>query len=109
MSFFLTTGSTVTCPHGGQAILVTSNTIAVLPPGPILLLTDLHPIAGCTFAPGAVPTPCLMIRWLTGTLQSSLNGIPFLLDSSVGMCLNPAGLPQGLPIVVQTQTEAAGV
>ncbi len=109
MSFFLTTSSTVMCPHGGQAILVTSNTIAVLPPGPILLLTDLHPIAGCPFVAGVVPSPCLMIRWLTGTLQSNLYGIPFLLDSSVGLCLNPAGLPQGTAIVVQTQTEAQGV
>jgi hypothetical protein len=108
MSSFLTTSSTVMCPHRGMAILVTSNTIAVLPPGPILLLTDLHPIAGCTFAPGGVPSPCLSIRWLTGTLQSTINGIPALLDSSVGLCLNVAGLPQGTAVVVQTQSEAVG-
>jgi hypothetical protein len=109
MSYFLTTGSSVICPHGGQAILVTSNTIAMLPPGPILMLTDIHPIGGCPFAPGGVPLPCLMIRWLTGTLLTTLNGIPLLLDNSVGMCLNAAGVPQGMPIIVQTQTEAAGI
>ncbi len=109
MSFFLTTGSTVICPHGGMAILVTSNTIAVLPPGPILMLTDIHPIGGCAFAPGGVPLPCLSIRWLTGTLHSTINGVPALLDNSVGLCLNAAGAPQGTAIVVQTQTEAVGI
>jgi len=109
MSFFLTPASTVMCPHGGQALLSTTNTQVVLPSGPLLLLTDVHPIAGCTFAPGGVPLPCLSIRWLTGSLQSTVNGVPALLDSSVGLCLNPAQAPQGLAIVVQTQTEASGV
>lgn len=109
MSFFLTPASTVMCPHGGQAILFTSNVQALLPSGPILLMSDVHPIAGCAFAPGGVPLPCLTIRWLTGSLQSAIHGVPALLDSSVGLCLNAAQVPQGTAIVVQTQTEATGV
>ena len=110
MSFFLTTLSTVTCPHGGVAILTTSNTQALLASGEaILLLTDQHFIVGCGFNVASVPSPCLTIQWLTGSLQSLINGVPCLLDNSVGLCLNPAGLPQGMPIVAQTQTQASGI
>ena len=44
---FLTTTSTVVCPHFGNALLTTSNTQALVDNSPILLLTDLHTIAGC--------------------------------------------------------------
>ena len=88
MSPLLTTTSTVICPHAGQAILTTSDTQAFVDGAPVLLITDLHPIAGCTFAPG---------------------GVPALLQTSVGLCLNAFQAPQGPAIVVQTQTKAMGV
>ncbi|MCE4555806.1 hypothetical protein [Pelomonas cellulosilytica] len=109
MSFFLTPASSVMCPHGGQAVLFTSNTQALLPSGPVLLMTDVHPVVGCTFAPGGVPLPCVTIQWLTGSLQSTINGVPALMDNSVGLCLNPSSVPQGTAIVVQTQTQASGL
>ncbi len=105
----LTAASTVMCPHGGSAILTTANSQALVLGAPVLLLTDLHAIAGCAFAPGGVPTPCLTIQWLTGTTQAAIGGVPALLQSSVGLCLNPAQVPQGTAIVVQTQTQAMAV
>ncbi len=109
MSPLLTTASTVMCPHFGMAHLTTANTQAVVAGAPVLLLTDLHTISGCTFAPGSVPSPCLTIRWLTGGTQSKINNVPALLQTSVGLCLNAAQVPQGPAIVVQTQTQAMGV
>ena len=109
MSPFLTTASTVMCPHLGQAVLTTSNTQALVAGAPVLLLTDLHPIVGCSFAPGGVPLPCLTIRWLTGATQSLIDNVPALLQNSVGLCLNAAQVPQGTAIVVQTQTQGLGV
>jgi hypothetical protein len=106
---FLTTTSTVVCPHFGNAILTTSNTQALVENAPILLLTDLHTIAGCTFAPGGVPSPCVTIRWVTGAVQSKINQIPALLQTSVGMCLNALQAPQGTAVVVQTQARALGI
>lgn len=105
----LTTTSTVMCPHFGQAILSTSNTQAVVDGAPVLLLTDRHTIAGCSFAPGGVSSPCLQIQWLTGGTQSKIQNVPALLQTSVGLCLNAFQVPQGTAIVVQTQSKALGV
>jgi hypothetical protein len=107
MTPILTTTSTVMCPHGGMAQLVTSNTEATVDGSPALLLSDLHPIAGCAFAPSA-PSPCLTVRWVTGALQTSVRGVPVLLQTSVGLCLNAAQAPQGTAIVAQVQQRALG-
>jgi|SRR5687767_10668104 hypothetical protein len=105
----LTTASTVTCPHAGQAVLVTSNTLSQIDGAPVLLQSDVHPIAGCTFAPGGVPTPCLIIQWVTGSLLMRIYGIPVLLQTSVGICYNAAQVPQGVAIVVQTQQKGRAI
>ena len=109
MSPMLTTTSTVMCPHAGQAILTTSDTQALVDGAPVLLLTDQHAIAGCAFAPGGVLSPCVTIQWVTGATQSLIGGVPALLQTSVGLCLNALQVPQGPAIVVQTQTRAMGV
>jgi hypothetical protein len=38
-----------------------------------------------------------------------LHGVGFLLQSSVGVCYNALQAPQGVAIVVQTQTRAMGI
>jgi hypothetical protein len=103
----LTTTSTVMCPHGGMAQLITSNTEAQIDGAFALLLTDVHPIAGCPFAP-VVPSPCVSIRWVTGAVQTKLHEVPVLLQTSVGLCLNAAQAPQGPAVVVQVQQRALG-
>jgi hypothetical protein len=103
----LTTTSTVMCPHGGMALLITSNTEAQIDGAFALLLTDVHPIVGCPFAPVA-PSPCVSIRWVTGAVQTKLHEVPVLLQTSVGLCLNAAQAPQGPAVVVQVQQRALG-
>ena len=105
----LTTTSTVMCPHAGQATLITSNTLAQIDGAPALLQTDMHPIAGCTFAPGGVYTPCVVIRWSTGATMTRIYGVPVLLQNSVGVCYNAAQAPQGVAVVVQTQQKGRGI
>lgn len=104
----LTTTSTVMCPHGGMAQLITSNTEALVDGAPMLLQTDLHPIVGCPFTPVAY-SPCVSIRWLTAATQTALHNVPVLLQTSVGLCLNAAQVPQGTAIVVQVQQKAKGI
>ncbi len=108
MAPLLTTTSTVMCPHAGQALLLPSQTQALVRGSPVLLQTERHPIVGCVFAPGGVPSPCVSIQWVTAALQAKVNQIPVLLQTSVGLCLNALQAPQGTAIVVQTQTEALG-
>lgn len=104
----LTTTSTVTCPHGGQAQLITTNTEASIDGAPVLLQTDMHPIIGCPFTPVAY-SPCVLIRWITAATQTSIHNVPVLLQTSVGLCLNAAQAPQGTAIVVQTQQKGKGI
>ena len=95
----LTTASTVTCPHLGQAVLLTSNTLARIAGAAALLMTDLHVVTGCTSTP-----PCVLIAWSSGASQAKLNGIPLLLQTSIGTCYNSSLIPQGLAVVAQTQS-----
>ena len=104
----LTTTSTVMCPHGGMAQLFSSNSEALIDGAPALLQTDVHPIVGCPFTP-AVYSPCLTIRWVTAATQTSVRNVPVLLQSSVGLCLNAAQVPQGVTLVVQVQQRAQGM
>src|SRR5512146_2314325 len=105
----LTTASVVMCPHAGLAQLVTSDTDALIEGAPALLQSDVHPIAGCTFAPGGVYTPCVIIRWVTAATRTAVHGVPVLLQNSVGLCLNAAQAPQGTAIVVMVQQQAKGI
>ena len=104
----LTTTSTVMCPHGGQALLLTTNTEALIDGAPALLQTDVHPIIGCPFTPVAY-SPCVTIRWITAATQTSIRNVPVLLQTSVGLCLNAAQAPQGIAIVVQVQQRGKGM
>ena len=104
----LTTTSTVMCPHGGMAQLLTTNTEALIDGAPALLQTDLHAVVGCPFTPVAY-SPCVLIRWVTAATQTSVRSVPVLLQTSVGLCLNAAQVPQGTAIVVQVQQKAKGI
>ena len=103
----LTTTSTVMCPHGGMAQLLTTDTEMLIDGAPALLQTDVHPIVGCPFTPVAY-SPCVSVRWVTGATQTSVHDVPVLLQTSVGLCLNAAQAPQGTAIVVQVQQTAKG-
>jgi len=100
----LTTSSTVTCPHLGTAVLQTTNTVARIAGAPALLVTDLHAVKGCTSTP-----PCVLIAWSAPATQAKVNGIPLLLQTSIGTCFNAFLSPQGVAIVVQTQTSGRGI
>ena len=104
----LTTTSTVMCPHAGQVQLVTSDTIASVQGAPMLLVSDTHPVVGCTFAPGGVYTPCVTVRWSAPAMMTKVNNIPVLLQTSIGLCLNSAQAPQGVAIIAQVQQLALG-
>jgi hypothetical protein len=74
----------------------------------VLLQTDMHPVVGCPFVPVA-PSPCVLIQWVSGATQVSIRGTPVLLQTSVGLCLNAFGAPQGPAVVACTQQKAKGI
>jgi hypothetical protein len=102
----LTIASTIQCPHGGMAVLITSNT-RVSAGGPLVLLeSDIHPVVGCPFTIGPKYSPCVRIEWSAGTTKVTVQGIKTLVQSSIGKCISPEGAPQGVAIIVSTQTKA---
>ena len=75
---------------------------------PPLLVDDLVSIAGCPFNVSGAPSPCLRLQWLMPATRVQVEGAPVLLSSSVALCLNAAGGPQGTAIVSGFQTKVRG-
>lgn len=103
----LTSGSTVLCPHGGQATLITSNSKVLADGQPVLLENDIHPVVGCPLIIILKPSPCIRIEWTAGTTKMSVDGTPALVMTSVGKCINAEGGTQGVGIVANTQFKAS--
>ena len=98
----LTSAATMLCPHGGQIQVVPANTRAK---GDAYLLTqsDTFTIAGCVFTlPPAVPSPCLTVQWIVADTRVKA-GSATLSQTSSGLCLSGANVPQGPVGIVVTQ------
>jgi Na+-translocating ferredoxin:NAD+ oxidoreductase RNF subunit RnfB len=100
----LTTASQIQCPHGGQATLTTSNVNAKAGAA-MLLETDIHIVAGCSFCIGPNPSPCMQIQWSAGATKVKAGGTAVLTSSSVGKCYSAANVPQGVATVANTQSQ----
>jgi hypothetical protein len=106
---YLTTASTIICPHGGQAQLLTANTRVTAIGAQVLLESDVHPVVGCPFTVGPKYSPCVRIEWAAAAAtKSTVNGTAPLVQSSIGKCLNVEGAPQGVAIIVNTQPKGFG-
>lgn len=106
----LTITSTIMCPHGGQVILSTANSRVFAEGAPVLLESDIHSVAGCPFTlPGPKPSPCIRVEWALGTSKVSINGTPALTQSSIGTCYSPENAPQGVALIINTQTKGSGL
>lgn len=101
----LTTSSTITCTHGGRAILLTANVKVTVDGARALLESDIHPVLGCGFTVGTKYSPCIRIEWKAGAAKVTINGTKVLLRSSIGKCINAEGAPQGLALIKNTQTK----
>jgi hypothetical protein len=102
--FLFHVGAVALCPHGGPINTVSSNARVLVNGMPVATMADQYLIAGCAFTiPPAVPSPCLRVQWLVPAVRVLVNGVPPILNTSVGLCLSPAQAPQGPPIVTTTQ------
>ncbi|WP_026731135.1 hypothetical protein [Fischerella sp. PCC 9605] len=103
----LTIKSKIICPHGGQAILFTKNTKVFADGTPVLLETDIHPVAGCPFTVGTKYSPCVRIEWSAGGEKVTVNGTAVLVKTSIGKCINAEGATQGIATIVNTQIKVS--
>ncbi|MEV7084828.1 hypothetical protein AB0O07_02800 [Streptomyces sp. NPDC093085] len=101
----ITTGSTISCPHGGRVAAVSgtaSGATGVRVDGALLPAPgDAFRVTGCPHTVGGVPDPCLSVRWMPVRSKGVVlvDGEPLLSDATAALCLNAALVPQGAPAV----------
>jgi len=109
MPAFLTTASSMMCPHGGTVMAIPSSASAQAGGAPMLTATDTFTIVGCAFNISAVPSPCVSVQWVQPATKSTRGGAPTLTMASVGLCLAATQAPQGPVVIASTQTQASGM
>jgi hypothetical protein len=107
--FLFHLGAPAICPHGGQITVVPSNTRVLVSGQPVATLADLCTVAGCAFAVGTKPQPCVKVQWLVPATRVLVNGQPALLQTSTGICQSAEQIPQGPPTILSTQPRVSGI
>jgi hypothetical protein len=98
MPALLTVASTLMCPHGGVVTATPASSHATAG-APILSGADTFVIAGCAFAPGGVPSPCVSVNWVQTVTKVKHGGNLALSEASVGLCLAGTQAPQGTVLI----------
>jgi hypothetical protein len=81
----------VFCEHGGQARPLLRNPRVSAGGRPIVTLTCVYAIAGCTLPPPPAGNgPCATATWLTAATRVTAGGLPVLLRTSQAQCV-PTG------------------
>jgi hypothetical protein len=106
MPSLLDTNATILCPHGGSVTAIAGNFRVKTSQAPVVTLTDQFLVSGCAFAPSGVPSPCLQVMWFVGANRVTVGHLLPLVQSSTGMCISAAGIPQGPPMIVMSQIRA---
>ena len=106
-------GATITCPHGGQASIVSSNQRVKAMGAWIALLNDTTTVAGCPFqvpaGPTTKPQPCVKVQWLVPAARVKVMGQFVLVQSSSGLCQSAEQIPGGPPSIAVTQMRVKGM
>jgi len=108
MAFILDSGVQGQCPHGGMVQFTPGSTKVGLSGKAALRVADTTTIAGCAFNVSGAPSPCMRVTWMMPAMRVAVEGSPVLLSSSIGLCVNAAGAPQGPASLsgYQTKVEA---
>ena len=109
MAGLLNTSSTLMCPHGGTVSAISSNTKTKAGGSYVLRSSDTFTIAGCPFALGPTPHPCVQVRWVQTSLKSKVVSDSTLTASSVGLCVAADQAVQGTVLIQTTQSQVSGL
>lgn len=68
----------------------------------LLVQTDLGVATGCPFTlPNGTPSPCVQVRFLSGSTRVRASGVPVLIQTASTLCLAATQAPQG-PAIIPT-------
>jgi hypothetical protein len=112
MSFLLNTSSQLTCPHGGQVQITSSNSKAKGGGDFLIRPSDTFTISGCPFTlppPAGTPHPCMSLQWLTMGMKAKADGDFVLTQDSAALCKAADQVPQGSVLINSTQTKVSGM
>jgi hypothetical protein len=109
MTAYLTTASTLQCPHGGMVSAVPADRRVSLGGSPIVLSSDTFTVGGCVFNVAGAPHPCLQVQWIVTALRSTAGGSQPLTSASVGLCKAADGAVQGPVMIASTQAKVSGL
>src|SRR5262245_9763447 len=98
----LNAASVLQCPHGGKVTIVAAGPTTV-GGAAVATIADTYPIAGCTLT----TNPCVIVQWTVPDVRVRTSLGPTLSQSSVGLCLNALGVPQGPVVVSVTQPKVS--
>lgn len=88
------------CSHGGTAKPTTPNPRVMAQGQPTVTIAAPYVVAGCPFANGATPQPCVTAQFTTAATRVMSNGQPLLLIDSQAVTV-----PNGVPLIlVPSQT-----
>jgi hypothetical protein len=96
-------GAVAMCPHGGQVTAISTDARVLAGGLPVTLAADQFVVAGCAFAVGTVPQPCVLVQWAAPTVRCLFAGQPAITAASVGMCIAANGAPNGPVVLASTQ------
>jgi hypothetical protein len=101
--------SIFTCPHGGQVTSISTNPRVTINGVPVATMNDQFLVAGCVFAVGPKPQPCVKVQWLMPATRITVMGAPVILSPEPGICQSAEMIPQGAPIPVFVQPRVKGM
>lgn len=108
MGHYLTSASTLTCPHGGSVSPVPAAGGVAVAGSAVLTTSDSFPVGGCAFALGTTPHPCVQVQWVVDALRGAA-GSATLTTDSVGLCKAADGAVQGQVLVQAAQSGVGGL
>jgi hypothetical protein len=109
VAYLLDAATGISCPHGGSGSAIAGATRVSLGGNPPLRTVDPVTITGCGFNVSGAPSPCVRVEWQLPATRVQVESAPVLLSSSVGLCMNVAGAPQGTAMLSGYQTKVAGL
>ncbi|MCR0982758.1 DUF4280 domain-containing protein [Roseomonas populi] len=108
MTPLVTTAGTVQCPHGAPATLLPGVARVLAGGAPVAVLADTAIVAGCAFAVGPKPQPCVTAAWFVAAARVLIGGQPALVQAATGLCRSAEGIPAGPPLIAPAQARALG-